>query len=165
MLRAMNAMKKPDRDALLRETHRLNHELGYVGFRHQYLSDPDAVKQWPDPAVRERQLRSFWDKQWEGSYAAYHKDFARHSVNVLAAYYDHLRDLLAGDREDQIAYYHRFLEMGRSVRLSENSFGEPNAVKERSATPSEIVRENSTARTEQGNGHGHAWEVEGGRGH
>ena len=55
--RLENAMGSPDRDALLRENHRLNRELGYIGFRQQYFNDPDAIKEWPDPAVRERELR------------------------------------------------------------------------------------------------------------
>jgi hypothetical protein len=140
MLRAANAMGNPDRDTLLRETHRLNQELGYIGFRHQYFNDADAIKEWAEPAMRERELRSFWDKQWEGSYASYQKDFARYSFNVLAAYYDHLRDLVAGDKDDQIAYYHRLSEMGRGVRLTENGFSQSNAADDRPATPSEIVR-------------------------
>jgi hypothetical protein len=143
MLRAANAMGSPDRDALLRETHRLNQELGYFGFRDQYFNDADAIKEWADPAMRERELRSFWDKQWEGSYASYQKDFARYSVNVLAAYCDHLGELLAGDKEGQIAYYYRLSEMGRNIRLSGNGFSRSNAADDRAATPSEIVRDGS----------------------
>ena len=69
--RSENAMGSPDRDALLRETYRLNHELGYIGFRHQYFNDPDGIKEWPDPALRERELRNFWDNELGGDFASY----------------------------------------------------------------------------------------------
>ena len=162
MLRT-NTAGSPRRDELLRESHRLNHELGYIGFRHEFSNDPDGIRRWPDPAVRERELRRFWDKQMEGSFASYQKDFAHYSVGVLAAYCDYLHDILAGDREGQIAYYERVSEMGWSRRLSENGLSESNPAKDRPATPSEIVRESGTARSEQGNGHGHAREEERGR--
>jgi hypothetical protein len=153
-------MGSTDREALLRETYRLNHELGYIGFRHQYFNDLDEIKEWPDPAMRERALRNFWDKQWEGGYASYYTDFARYSVNVLAAYCDYLRELWAGDRDGQIAYYNQVSEHGRSIRLSENGFGEVKATEHHLASPSEIARDTRPAAPEQGNGQ----HVERGRG-
>jgi hypothetical protein len=139
-------MRRPDRDALLRETHRLNHELGYIGFRHQYFNDPDVIGEWPDPAARERGLRGFWDEQQAGSYASYREDFARYSVNVLAAYCDYLRDLLAGDRDGQIAYYRQVSETGRVIRLRENGFGGITAEKDRLPSPGELADEPAPAR-------------------
>jgi hypothetical protein len=132
-------MRRPDRDTLLRETHRLNQELGYIGFRQEYFNDPDVIGEWPDPAVRERELRGFWDRQQAGSYDSYREDFARYSVNVLAAYCDHLRDLAAGDRDGQIAYYRRVSETGRSLRLWENGLSEITAEKDRLPSPGELA--------------------------
>ena len=163
MLRA-TAVRSPKRDELLRESHRLNHELGYIGFRHEFVNDPDGIRQWPDPAVRERELRRFWDEHMEGSFAAYQKDFAHYSVGVLAAYCDYLRDILAGDRDSQIAYYHRVSEMGRGMRLGENGLHERGPAKDRPATPSEIARESGAGRAEQGYGQDRGQQEKSGRG-
>ena len=35
-----------DREALLRETHQLARDLGYIGFRDQYFNDPDSIAEW-----------------------------------------------------------------------------------------------------------------------
>ncbi len=126
--RSENAMGSPDRDALLRETYRLNHELGYIGFRHQYFNDPDAIKEWPDPALRERELRNFWDNEGGGDFASYYKSHANESVKALTAYRNDLRGLLAGGKDDQIAYYHRISDLGRNGRLHDEGFGEVEAV-------------------------------------
>jgi hypothetical protein len=112
------------RDALVRETFRLNHELGYVGFRHQYVNDPGAVKEWPDPALREREVRKSWDEQHEGTFASYRQEFANDSVQALTAYRDHLRGILAGDLEGQIAYYNRVSERGRNIRHQDDGHRE-----------------------------------------
>lgn len=107
----------PTRDALLRETYRLNHEIGYIGFRDEFFNDPRAIKEWPDPAVRERELRGFWDS--EGSLASFRQGHAHESVEQLTAYRDRLRDLLSADKGTQIAHYNRLAELGRSERLLE----------------------------------------------
>jgi hypothetical protein len=151
-------MRKPDRDTLLRETHRLNQELGYIGFRHQYFHDPDTIEEWPDPAVRERGLRSFWDKEYAGGYASYREVFARYSVNVLAAYCDYLGDLLAGDRDGQIAYYRRVSETGRGMRLREDGLNEIKAAKDRPPSPGELADGRGAA--ECSDGHERAGEQE-----
>src|SRR5436309_2981790 len=54
-----------DRDALLKETHRLHAEIGYAGFRLEYINDAAAIKEWPDATTRERELRAFWMSQAE----------------------------------------------------------------------------------------------------
>ena len=63
-----SGVRNPDRDDLLSETHRLSREVGYVGFRDEYFDDPDVIEEWPDPAVRERELRTFWDKAGENRF-------------------------------------------------------------------------------------------------
>lgn len=164
MSRLRNATGNPGRDALLRESHRLNHELGYIGFRHRYFNDPDEIREWPDPAVREQELRSFWDKEMQGNYASYLKDFSHYSVGVLAAYCDYLRELLDGDKDAQIAYYHQVSEMGRERRLQENGISKINATEGRLPSPGEIARDNRPAAEEQGQGHDNGRQEERGRG-
>lgn len=141
-------MRIPDRDALLKKTYRLNHELGYIGFRHQYFNDAEAIAEWPDPAVRERGLRGFWDEQRDGSFASYYNDFAHYSVNVLAAYCDYLRDLVAGSVDRQIAYCQRVSKMGRSRRLHENGSGAIKADKDRLPSPGELAEVRGVDRPE-----------------
>jgi hypothetical protein len=117
-------VRNSNRDALLRETYRLNHEIGYVGFRHRYFDDPDAVKEWPDPALRERELRSFWDSRPEEGFASYRETQADVTIQVLAAYRDYLHGILAGNKDGQIAYYDRVAAQGRRERLHEDGFSE-----------------------------------------
>ncbi len=136
--RPANAGGHAERDAILRETYRLNHEIGYIGFRDQYLNDPDVVKEWPDPAVRERELRKFWDNEQEGRFASYREDFAGDSVQVLTAYRDSLRGLLAGDINGQIAYYNQASERGRSIRLQDDGLGEIKAAGKAFPSPGEL---------------------------
>jgi len=125
--RSENAMGSPDRDALLRETYRLNRELGYIGFRHQYFNDPDAIKEWPDPAVRERDLWNYWNNEGVGDFASYYTSHANESVKALTAYRNDLRGLLAGGKDDQIAYYHRISDLGRNGRLHDEGSVEVEA--------------------------------------
>jgi hypothetical protein len=148
--RSESALGNPDRDDLIRETYRLNHELGYIGFRHQYFNDPDAIKEWPDPAIRERELRSFWDNEHEGRFASYREDFAKDSVEVLTAYRDHLRGLLAGDRDGQVAYYKQVSEAGRGIRLHKGSFSEVKAADQSLPSPAAIADDRDCVPTPEG---------------
>jgi hypothetical protein len=112
-----------DREALIRETHRLKREIGYTGFRLQYFNDPDAIKEWPDPAMRERELRSFWDKLGEESYPAYRADAMTLSTKSLAACRDRLAAKLAGSKLDHVDYYHRAVDYGRRARFQNQDKG------------------------------------------
>jgi hypothetical protein len=106
----------PDREALLRETHRLNRELGYPGFRLEYFNDPDIIEEWPDPATRERELRAFWDSKAEQAYPSYREQFADVRTDDLADFRDHLRATLSDSSLDPADYYNRVSEAGRSAR-------------------------------------------------
>jgi hypothetical protein len=108
-----------DREALLRETHRLHHEIGYAGFRLEYCNDAAAIKEWPDPAIRERELRSFWFSQAEQAYPSYRATHADASTELLTALRDHLRAKLAGSRIDHVDHYNRVSEAGRRARFQE----------------------------------------------
>jgi hypothetical protein len=112
-----------DRETLIRETHRLKSEIGYTGFRLQHFNDPDVVKEWPDPAVRERELRTSWDKQSKDSYPAYRADAAMVSTEDLAAARDHLAAKLAGNTIDHVDYYNRAVDVGRRARFQNQDKG------------------------------------------
>jgi hypothetical protein len=112
-----------DRDALIREAHRLEREIGYTGFRLQYFNDRDAVKEWPDPAMRERELRNFWDKLAEESYPAYRADAMTLSTEALAALHERLAAKQAGTKLDHADYYHRAVDDGRRARFQTKDKG------------------------------------------
>jgi hypothetical protein len=137
-------MADREREALLQETFRLNHELGYVGFREEYFNDPETIREWPDPDVRERELRAFWDKLREGRSPSCRKGFANDSVEMLAAYRDYLRGLLAGGKDGQVGYYNGANAMARSATLSAGSLAEKNEAKDRALSPSEIAGDPAT---------------------
>jgi hypothetical protein len=113
--------ENPDREALLRETHRLNRELGYAGFRQEYFNDPDAIEEWPDPATRERELRAFWDSKAEQAYPSYREQFADVRTDDLAEMRDHLRATLSDSSLDPADYYNRASEEGRRVRSQQRA--------------------------------------------
>jgi hypothetical protein len=112
-----SGVRNPDRDDLLLETHRLSREVGYVGFRDEYFDDPDVIAEWPDPAVRERELRTFWDKAGESALASYKVAYANDSADFLTVHRDRLRDLLAGEKDAQIAFYQGDGARGRVLRM------------------------------------------------
>jgi hypothetical protein len=111
-----------DREAL-RETHRLNYEIGYAGFRLEYVNDSDTIKEWPDPATRERELRSFWFSQAEQAYPSYRDTFAGVSTRELKAYRDDLLDKAAGSVIDHVDFYHRTADHGRRARFQAQDTG------------------------------------------
>jgi hypothetical protein len=111
----------PDREALLRETHQLNRELGYPGFRLEYFNDPDAIKEWPDPATRERELRAFWDGKAEEAFPSYRDTFADVRTDDLADMRDHLRATLSESSVDPADFYNRVSEAGRRARSREDA--------------------------------------------
>lgn len=79
-------------DALLEETHRLHWEIGYVCFRLEYFDDPETVAEWPDLAMRERELRSLGERhagQGHPSCRAMHADV---STGRLVTLRDPLRE-------------------------------------------------------------------------
>ena len=81
----------PEREVLLRETHRLQSEIGYAGFRLEYFNDAAAIKEWPDAATRDRELQAFWSSQAEQAYPSYRDKFADVGTDDLAALRDQLR--------------------------------------------------------------------------
>jgi hypothetical protein len=140
--RPANAGGHAEREAILRETYRLNHELGYIGFRHRYFHDLDTTKEWPDPAVRERELQRLWDNEQHGGFASYYETHANESLGVLIAYRDYLRGILVGDRGRQIAYYNHVSEMGRSMRLREAGVRQAEADGKTLPSPGELEQRN-----------------------
>jgi hypothetical protein len=115
----------PAKESLIRETYRLNYEIGYAGFRQEYFDDVDAGREWLDPECR-GELGTFWDAQ--GDYAAYRRDVADVGTDQLAEYRDYLRGLLAGGKDGQVAYYNRAFDEGWDIRPSESGFSEVGAV-------------------------------------
>jgi hypothetical protein len=109
--------EKLDREALLRETHRLYREIGYAGFRLEYFNDADVVKEWPDPATRERELRAFWSSKAEQAYPSYREQFADVRSADLVALRDHLRATLEKSPIDQADLYTRAVDHGRRARF------------------------------------------------
>jgi hypothetical protein len=109
---------KINREALLRITHRLHREIGYAGFRLEYFNDPDAINEWPDPAVRERELRSSWSERAEQAYPSYREKFTDASTEYLAGLRTHLRSMLGGSPIDQVDFYNRASARGRDERVA-----------------------------------------------
>jgi hypothetical protein len=107
----------PDREALLRETHRLAWAVGYAGFRLEHFNDAAAVQEWPDPATRERELRSFWSQQAEDAFPDFRRQFADVSTERLDGYRDSLRATLEKSPIDQADFYARAVDHGRRARF------------------------------------------------
>jgi hypothetical protein len=85
-----------EKERLIREAFAIAHEIGSRGFVARWLVDKDARREWPDPALRERELRAFWDEHWKESYPALVKETATLSLAELSAYRSRLQAQLAG---------------------------------------------------------------------
>jgi hypothetical protein len=88
-----------DREILLTETWLLGREIGYVTFRAEFFTDAAVMQKWPDPAVRERELRDFWDDDAHAHYPHDREDAAKMTSERLTGYRDQLQDALASRRE------------------------------------------------------------------
>jgi hypothetical protein len=114
-----NGSVDPEREALVRETYRLTREIGYVGFREEFFDDPQVIDKWPDPKIRERELRNFWNDQPEGTFGSFVDSHANESTETLIAYRDYLRRVAASGVEAQIMFCERVSELGRRERMHE----------------------------------------------
>jgi hypothetical protein len=108
-----------DKQPLIREAHCLANEAGYPGFRRKYFDDPDAVKEWPEPAARDRGLRA----EWEQFAAEYYPDFERRhageSVESLTRFIAMLRaEVALGDAS---CYYECTCAAGKIARKEQES--------------------------------------------
>jgi hypothetical protein len=72
-----------DRDKLIRECFQRNREIGYRWFRGKYFTDAEAIAEWPDPRVREQELRKVWDQLSAKSFPAYAQSWASRSLAEL----------------------------------------------------------------------------------
>jgi hypothetical protein len=111
------AVEKPEREAVLQENYGLTRKLGYVGFRERFFNDPEVITEWPDPAVREREVRRLWNTTPAGGFAAYAEQYVDDSIETLSAFRDYLRGLSASGVHAQVAFYEEASERGRRERL------------------------------------------------
>jgi hypothetical protein len=101
-----------DKHSLLRRAFDLATEAGYHGFRREYFNDPEAIKEWPDPATRERELRASWHELRD--YPAFEQSHAGEDVESLIRYVGMLREEVAkGEASD---FYERAQALGRAAR-------------------------------------------------
>jgi hypothetical protein len=126
------------REALLRETHQLFRDLGYLGFRGDYFNDPDSIAEWPDPGVRERELRALWDSQAEGSFAGFRESYAHERTEMIITYRDYLRDLSQADENTQRGFYKEISALGRGETIDKDGRGINERVTEISEGEDEI---------------------------
>jgi hypothetical protein len=126
------------REALLREMHHLARDLGYLGFRDEYFNDPDSIAEWPDPGVRERELRAFWDSQAEDSYSGFRESHAHEHTEMIMAYRDYLRDLSQADENTQRGFYGAISALGRSGGIDSGGRGGAESMSEISEGEDEI---------------------------
>jgi hypothetical protein len=82
---------KTEKERLIHETSEIAQEIGSRGFMAKWMVDKDAMREWPDPAARERELRTLWDQQWKKHYPAFVKTAERVSLVELAAYRSRLQ--------------------------------------------------------------------------
>ncbi len=106
-----------DRERLVNECLVLAGEIGWKGFRAEFFTDPEAVAQWPDPAVREKQLRAAWELRRGECEQSVRARFAEADIAQMTAYRDELRT--QAGRE--VAYYETVKRSGRALRRQEKA--------------------------------------------
>jgi hypothetical protein len=71
------------REYLIRETFELERDYHYTKFRAHHWDDPRIVEKCPEPALREKMLRGFWNQDAETRYPEYRKAVAKLSTAEL----------------------------------------------------------------------------------
>jgi hypothetical protein len=71
------------RERLIRECFEHERDLEYPRFRQFHFGDPEVVRACPDPGLRERMLRGFWEQDAEKHYAGYCDKLAGMSTERL----------------------------------------------------------------------------------
>lgn len=103
-----------DRLELLLATHSLAREIGFVGYRAEFMSDPHVVEEWPDPADREQGLRDTWNETLD--FRSYEQAHADADIASLSRLHGNLLALRDGPEEAQLDYYRRISALGREER-------------------------------------------------
>lgn len=106
------------RTNLLVQTYNLSREVGFVGFRREFMDDPAAAREWPDPTDRERGLRGTWDEM--GDFASYRDSHADTDLPQLIRHQDALLALRDGPEEAQAEFYRRAVSAGPGGREAAN---------------------------------------------
>lgn len=105
-----------EKTLVIRELFDLATEAGYPGFRREYFDDPDLVREWPDPAVRETELRAIWQGLSEQHYPEFERGYAPASAHEIMRQADSLRAVIA-DPESRL--YERACAAGRQERADD----------------------------------------------
>jgi hypothetical protein len=71
------------RDRLVRETFELDRDIAFFTFRRLYIEKPEIVQACPDPQVREKMLRGFWNQDAEPRFAEFQGNVSHMSVEQL----------------------------------------------------------------------------------
>jgi hypothetical protein len=106
------------REALLSETYSLTREIGFVGFRREFVGDADTIREWPDPADREKGIREAWDEI--ADFATYRHSHADVEIEMLTHHRDLLLTLRSGPEDAQVEFYRSAGAMGEDLRLAAN---------------------------------------------
>jgi hypothetical protein len=92
----------PEREQLTREAFELERDVFYRRFRDWHFDMPEIVEACPDPAMRERMLKGFWNQDAEKRFAEYQEATAAMSHAELAAHRDYLRAQLVGRPRESV---------------------------------------------------------------
>ena len=91
-----------DREKLIRETFELDRDVAFRTFRRLYIENPAIVQACPDPAVREKVLRGFWNQDAEKRYPEYREKSGMLSTEALIEVRDELKKVIATERFQRI---------------------------------------------------------------
>ena len=89
-----------ERDMLILEAWLLNRDIGSLKFRGELFTDAAAMNKWPEPAVRERALREFWNDDANSHFPAFREKTGEMSDEQLLGYRDQLQGALASRRQN-----------------------------------------------------------------
>jgi hypothetical protein len=89
-----NSERDGAKERLIREAYEIAREIGYPGFMAKWMVDEEAIQQWPDRTVRERELRTLWRQS--SNFQEFAKTAAAMPLEKLAFYRDRLQAQLEG---------------------------------------------------------------------
>lgn len=91
-----------ERQQVTREAFELERDVFYRKFRAWHFNVPEIVEACPDPGMRERMLKGFWNQDAEKRFAEYQAATAAMTLAELAAHRDHLKAELVGRPHESV---------------------------------------------------------------
>jgi hypothetical protein len=88
-VKSQSTLREGAKERLIREAYEIAREIGFRGFMAKWMTDKEAMQEWPDRTLRERELRTLWGQT--SNFQEFAKTAAAMPLEKLALYRDRLQ--------------------------------------------------------------------------